>query len=183
MKNLLPIIFILLSSLATAQSSKQRLEDLEDKLDMMRAEQDYRDAQKRIEQQNRKTENYSQSNTKNEVYKNTMNTKKLNYISSFYNLSVSEYVKRDELSEKLCGPGFSQAKSICTLSVILNITTNEASKRLEKTKKTCKFTDKFNVVNEVRFDDKLQEWIESPAYSIARQKQDDCARPILVFGK
>lgn len=53
MKNLLPIIFILLSSLATAQSSKQRLEDLEDKLDMMRAEQDYRDAQRRIEQQNR----------------------------------------------------------------------------------------------------------------------------------
>ncbi len=52
-KNLLPIIFILFSSIANAQSSKQRLEDIEDKLDMMRAEQDYKDAQRRIEQQNR----------------------------------------------------------------------------------------------------------------------------------
>ena len=53
MKNLLLIVLIFVSSLANAQSSKQRLEDLEDKLDMMRAEQDYKDAQRRIEQQNR----------------------------------------------------------------------------------------------------------------------------------
>ena len=53
MKKLLLIVLIFVSSLAIAQSSKQRLEDLEDKLDMMRAEQDYRDAQRRIEQQNR----------------------------------------------------------------------------------------------------------------------------------
>ncbi len=52
MKNLLLIVIICISSLATAQSSKQRLEDIEDKLDMMRAEQDYKDAQRRIEQQN-----------------------------------------------------------------------------------------------------------------------------------
>ena len=53
MKKLLLIVLIFVSSLANAQSSKQRLEDLEDKLDMMRAEQDYKDAQRRIEQQNR----------------------------------------------------------------------------------------------------------------------------------
>ncbi len=52
-KNLFVILLICISSLATAQSSKQRLEDIEDKLDMMRAEQDYKDAQRRIEQQNR----------------------------------------------------------------------------------------------------------------------------------
>jgi len=52
MKYLL-ILLVFISSLANAQSSKQRLEDIEDKIDMMRAEQDYYDAQRRIEQQNR----------------------------------------------------------------------------------------------------------------------------------
>jgi len=47
------IFLIFISSLANAQTSRQRLEDIEDKLDMMRAEQDYRDAQRIIEQQNR----------------------------------------------------------------------------------------------------------------------------------
>ena len=53
MKYILLVVLICISSLANAQSSKQRLEDIEDKLDMMRAEQDYKDAQRRIEQQNR----------------------------------------------------------------------------------------------------------------------------------
>ena len=53
MKNLLLAALICISSLANAQTSRQRLEDLEDKLDLMRAEQDYKDAQRRIEQQNR----------------------------------------------------------------------------------------------------------------------------------
>jgi hypothetical protein len=53
MKSIFLVFLICISSLANAQSSKQRLEDIEDKLDMMRAEQDYRDAQKLIEQQYR----------------------------------------------------------------------------------------------------------------------------------
>jgi len=53
MKNIFLIVLICISSLANAQTSKQRLEDIEDKLDLMRAEQDYKDAQRRIEQQNR----------------------------------------------------------------------------------------------------------------------------------
>ena len=55
MKNILLIFLICISSLANAQSNRQRLEDLEDKLDMMRAEQDYKDAQRRIEQQNQRS--------------------------------------------------------------------------------------------------------------------------------
>lgn len=53
MNRLFLILFICISSIANAQSSKQRLEDIEDRLDMMQAEQDYRDVQRRIEQQNR----------------------------------------------------------------------------------------------------------------------------------
>lgn len=82
MKNLLPIIFILFSSIANAQTSRQRLEDLEDKLDVMRAEQDYKDAQRRIEQSNRSSgETPLQSYIKNRFTKIFSNTNVSIYIN------------------------------------------------------------------------------------------------------
>ena len=52
MKYLL-ILLICISTLANAQSSQQRLDEIEDKIDAMRADQVYRDAQRRMEQSNR----------------------------------------------------------------------------------------------------------------------------------
>ena len=69
MTRLFLILLICISSLANAQTSKQRLEDIEDKLDLMRAEQDYKDAQRRIEQQkkhhNRSVQNFIINNWRN----------------------------------------------------------------------------------------------------------------------
>ena len=53
MKSFVMLILIFLSTMSFSQSNRQRLEDIDDRLEMMQAEQEYKDAQRRIEQQNR----------------------------------------------------------------------------------------------------------------------------------
>jgi hypothetical protein len=52
MKYFVVLTLILLSAASFGQSNRQRLEDLEDKLDMMQAEQEYRDAIRMRDQSN-----------------------------------------------------------------------------------------------------------------------------------
>jgi hypothetical protein len=189
MKKLLIVIsLIFISTFSNAQSNRERLMDIEDRLEMMQAEKDYEDLQRQIQrnsiQSQQKNEKPTQSNSNKEVYKNTMTSKQLNEVSAFWNLSISEYIRRDELGGNICGKDIhTQAYKICHTSVMLNITTSETSKRLDKLKNTCKFISTFNVANELNWNDKTQEFVKSPAYEAAYKKQNDCGRPIVVFGK
>jgi hypothetical protein len=96
MTRLFLILLICISSLANAQTSKQRLEDIEDKLDLMRAEQDYKDAQRRIEQQNRgSSETPLQSYIKNRFTKIFSNANVSIYI---HDKSISNHGTKDNPS-------------------------------------------------------------------------------------
>ena len=53
MKYILLVVLICISSLANAQSSKQRLEDIESKLDSIREEQEWRDFRNKVERDGR----------------------------------------------------------------------------------------------------------------------------------
>ena len=128
-KILFTFLFFILT-FANAQSNRERLEDIQDTLDRMEMDRDFREYQRMLErnsiQPQQKIEKQALPNLGKDVYKNTMNSKQLNSVSSFWNLSISEYIKRDELGENICGKDVhTKEKSICFTSIMLNITTSE----------------------------------------------------------
>jgi len=158
---------ILLSSLSFGQSNSQRLEDLEDKLDMMRAEQDYRNAQRIFEQQNRESkvppptmshELKSLIDELNQPYKNKKSEELRISDAKFYNLTMSEYLRRDEISYNACKNISDTEDSMdCGFSKMLNISFTETRMRRRKALMNCSKLD------EVR--------------------KKDCHRSVLVLGK
>ncbi len=137
LKNLFVILLICITSLANAQTSRQRLEDLEDKLDMMRAEQDYRDAQRRIEQQNRELKDVTPTRPlKKDHYRNTMSQEDRVRLAKFWNLSMSEFLRRDEIGNIECSQY--AVEHLCYYSKMLNISFTENEMRMKKAKEKCR---------------------------------------------
>ena len=69
MKSIFLILLICISSLAYAQSSKQRLEDIEDKLDLIREEQEWREFDRIIKQDGYRNKSLSKFTSNQSRYK------------------------------------------------------------------------------------------------------------------
>ena len=195
MKNLLLIVLIFVSSLANAQSSKQRLEDIEDKLDSIREEQEWRDfrnkvdrdgrefdrqiekqrnelreKQNRFEQQNQNQNNANSKTTKKEPYRNKLSQENRVERSNFWNLTMSEYLLRDEIGHTECSKYSDDDLRSCYISKMVKISFTEAEMRWMKNKKNCKEG------NFIKYKDEIDE-------KKLMKKMNDCSKLILVFGK
>jgi len=150
MKSFVMLILIFLSTMSFSQSNRQRLEDIDDRLEMMQAEQEYKDLQRRFEQRNRESKEVlppksdelkSLRNQENEPYKNRKSEELRVRDAKFLNLSMSEYLRRDEISHYEC-QRFNSIKDTnnwhsCHFSKLLNISFTETEMRKEKAAKKC----------------------------------------------
>jgi hypothetical protein len=191
MTRLFLILLIFISSLANAQSSKQRLEDIEDKLDSIREEQEWRDfrnkvdrdgrefdrqmnelrdKQKRFNQQNQIENTNNSKITKQEPYRNKMDHERRVERASFWSLTMSEFLRRDEIGHTECIKYYDDDRQSCYISKMVNISFTEAEMRLKKSNKNCKST------NFAKYKDEIDE-------KKLMKKMTDCQKLILVFGK
>jgi hypothetical protein len=164
LKNLFFILLICISSLANAQSSRQRLEDIEDKLDMMEYEKAIKDMQLEQERALRSIQRNS-SPSKDlapEPYRNNQSDAVRRKVAAFFNLPVSVYLKRDEIGELACEK-YNNIPQIgiwtrCYQAKILDISYTEMVARRSKADAKC------NSISD-------------------KPKQDICKRDIIVLDK
>ena len=155
------LVLISLSNVCYSQSNQ----DVLDRLDEIQMERELdkitRDIQRRNEQnriQPPTSSNNPESYRKdiNQPYVNIMTDLEIRDVSKFLNLSISEYLRRDEISEIFC-------KNVtlwrdCYYSKMMNISMREFQMRDSKIKEKC-----MNITNE--------------------SSQQKCMRDIFVFGK
>lgn len=91
MKYLISLLALTLSINCYSQSNRQRLEDIQDQLDMMQAERDYRDLQRQVEQSNAYRPSHSSES------RLQMRLRIGGYSRVFKNENVSIYIKDSTL--------------------------------------------------------------------------------------
>jgi len=140
MKNIFLISLICISSLANAQTNRQRLDDIEDKLDDLILQQEFNE----IERRRRQNEQMRRENNKpsqSDVYKNN-NPESLNReFAREYNIPYHDYIRKDEFSHNKCinfqyrgdQSGFYE----CYASNMIGISIAELKKREYKSEKKC----------------------------------------------
>jgi hypothetical protein len=163
-KNLLPIIFLLLSSIANSQSSKQRLEDIEDKLDNLILQQQLNQIEqlrRQNEQTIRDNNKSSQRNNYRNIYPESVNKD----FAKYYNLSYYDFVRKDEIFTNKCEDLFkndSNKSSKCWAASMVGISITEYEKRNQKALNIC--------IDRVKASELEKNW-------------EKCVRNIVVLGK
>jgi len=142
MKSIFLIFLICISSFANAQSNRQRLDDIEDKLDGLILQQQLNEIE-RMRRQNEQLQKEGNRTSKGTNYKNT-NTFQENLESAhLYNLSYAEYIRRDEINHTRCVN--SAIYHECYQAGMIGISLSELDKRKNKWVDKCstgKSTDK-----------------------------------------
>ncbi len=134
MKNLLLIFLVCISTASNAQSNRQRLEDIEDKLDNLILQQQLIEIE-RLRRQNEQMRMENNKPPQRYVYKNTDTVQENTENAAYFNLSYSEYVRRDEINNNRCTN--SSIFQQCYLAGMIGISLTELDKRFEKTIKRC----------------------------------------------
>jgi len=134
MNKLFFIFFICISSLTIAQSNRQRLDDIEDKLDDLILQQQLNEIE-RLRRQNEQMRRENNRSSQREVYRNTYSMQENTEYAKYYNLSYSEYVRRDEINHNRCinSSIFIQ----CYMAGMIGISLTELDKRTEKSINKC----------------------------------------------
>lgn len=134
MKYLLLIFLVCVSFVSTAQSSRQRLEDIEDKLDNLILQQQLIEIE-RLRRQNEQIQMENNRPPQRYVYKNTDTVQENAENAAYFNLSYSEYVRRNEINHNRCTN--SSIFQQCYFAGMIGISLAELDKRFEKTTKKC----------------------------------------------
>ena len=152
-------LLICISSLANAQTNRQRLDDIEDKLDDLILQQQLNEIE-RLKRQNEQMRRENNRPSQREVYRNTNSMKENTEYAKYYNLSYSEYVRRDEINHNRCinSSIFQQ----CYMAGMIGISLTQLDKRMEKT------IDKCPIGNATERELKIMR---------------DCERKIIILGK
>ena len=115
-----------------SQSNRQRLSDIEDKLDELMFQQQLNEIDK-LRKQNDEIRNSRP--IRKEVYRNTDSITERNKQATFYNLSYSEYVYKDEVLHNRCDG--SSIFHACYLAGMIGISLAELDKRSLKAIDKC----------------------------------------------
>ena len=166
MKYFLTLAFLILSVNCFGETNREILEDIRDQQMFMQFERDLQNAYG-----NRNYDNQSRSN-QNRLPQNPPTKQSLPYrtteseadrlrLSKFWNLNMSEYLRRDEIGSITCERYLGAVGNIyrnCFQSKMLNISYTETEMRWDKVMKTC------------------QTIPDNP-------KKEQCIRNILVYAK
>jgi len=132
MKNLFTLLFLVLSINVNAQSNRQRLDDIEDKLDQLIFQQQLNEID------NLRRQNEERRNSRpiqKEIYKNTDSVAERNNRANYYNLSYNEYIRRDEISHNNCLN--SSIFIACYTAGVINISLAEQDRRINRALDKC----------------------------------------------
>lgn len=133
-KKILVIFLVIVSANVNAQSNRQRLDDIEDKLDNLILQQQLIEIE-RLRRQNEQIQMENNRPPQRYVYKNTDTVQENTENAAYFNLSYSEYVRRNEINHNRCinSSIFQQ----CYFAGMIGISLTELDKRFEKTIKRC----------------------------------------------
>ena len=152
MKYLITLLIFTISINCYSQSNRQKLEDIQDQLDMMEYEKALKDMQMEQEKALRSNQRNNELNIRSysppskeptpEPYRNTQSDAVRRNVATFFNLSVSEYLKRDEIGEVTCSKYSGNMSQIvvwtkCYQAKILDISYTEMEMRRAKADAKC----------------------------------------------
>jgi hypothetical protein len=166
MKYLISLVVLVLSINCYGQTNREILEDIREELEFMQYERELRNAygNRNYDNQNRSNQNISPQNPptkQSQPYRNTFSEADRVRLTKFWALSMSEYLRRDEIGSVSCqryiGADGDTYRN-CYQSKMLNISFTETEMRWDKVMKTCP---------------------KIPDYP----KKEQCIRNILVYGK
>ena len=147
MYKLLFCICLFLSFSAGAQSNRERMEDIEDKLDFLILQRQY-DEIDSLRRQNDEMRRQN-STARSEWYRNIETEATRNKNAWRFNLSYSEYIRRDEFFTNRCSPN-NKLNFKCYKAGMVGITLAEVEKRIKKVEGKCGF---WSVEKELEFDE------------------------------
>jgi hypothetical protein len=145
MKYLIYLVIITLSINCYGETNREILEDIREELEFMQYERQLQNASgdRNYDNLNRSNQNISPQNppTKQpQPYRNTESEADRLRLSKFWNLNMSEYLRRDEIGSVTCERYLGAVGNIyrnCFQSKMLNISYTETEMRWNKLMSTC----------------------------------------------
>lgn len=145
MKSLVPFIVLIISINCYGETNRQILEDIRDEIEFMQYERELRNAygNRNDDNQNRSNQNIFPQNPltkQSQPYRNMQSDADRARLSKFWNLNMSEYLRRDEIGSVTCerylGSDGGTYRN-CFYSKMLNISYTETEMRWNKLMSTC----------------------------------------------
>jgi len=145
MKYLLTQVLLAFASNCYSETNREILEDIREELEFLQYERELRNAygNRNYDNQNRSTQNVSPQNAptiKPQPYRNTQSEADRVKLSKFWNLNMSEYLRRDEIGSVTCEKYLGSSGGVyrnCFQSKMLNISYTETEMRWSKLMNTC----------------------------------------------
>ena len=128
-----------------SETNREILEDIRDELEFMQYERELRKAygSRNYDNQNRSNQNITPQNAPSKIpqpYRNTQSETDRLRLSKFWNLNMSEYLRRDEIGSVTCERYLGSdggAYRNCFQSKMLNISYTETEMRWNKLMSIC----------------------------------------------